>query len=116
MLTRKALADYLAVSVKSANRILPPTSSGSKKITNTRVIDLLNARAVGIQQSDGPLPTILTPEQLAAGITVNGRAVTPAKVLRWARRSVNPLPHYRLTRNCLRFTLAATTAWVDGRG
>lgn len=59
---------------------------------------------------------ILTPEQLADGITVNGRTVTTATVLRWARRIVNPLPHCRVTRNCLRFTLAATTAWVDGRG
>ncbi len=59
------------------------------------------------------LPTLMTPAQVAQEIVVNGKPVSPAKVLRWARRRKNPLPHFRITRNCLRFTRAALTAWLN---
>jgi hypothetical protein len=115
LISRKELCRYLAVSQKSSTRILPAASRGSRIITEARVFARLNQGRVAMPLQGVVLPDLMTPEQVGAQWSLDGKPMPATRVLALARRRRNPLPHFQITRNCLRFTKSAVQAWMEAQ-
>lgn len=56
---------------------------------------------------------LLTEEDVAPLLVVDGRPATPAQVRRFCRRSLFPIPHVRFSRSLVRFPAGAVEWWLS---
>lgn len=113
-LPRETVNERLRLTMSATSyRIVPSTGYGNR-INTDRVVELLNGSRRGDIPAASELPSdLLTPEELAALPELAESAITPREILAWARRTRDPLPHYRLNSHTRRYPRAAALAWME---
>ena len=90
--------------------LCPATPSG--RIRTDFVVALLNKSRVGIVEPLKDIPSdLLSPEQVVERFADSG--ITLKDIRRWTHRRLRVPPHFRLTRNMVRFSESGLRRWLD---
>lgn len=106
--SRAFVNERLKLAKFQSYRIIPATPSG--RISSDYIVDLLNRTGIGVPFRFGIPSDILTTDELVARYAESG--ITSSNIRKWTKRRRKPLPHYRLSRYALRFSLEDVENWL----
>lgn len=111
LMSRRRVADALRLhDINMTYALFPAYAAIGGSIPTAAVVGLLNQCGVGMP-SVHEIPRLVTEDELAEGVEYDGEPMTVQRVRSLCRRRVYPIPHYRITRNTLRFTPGVLDWW-----
>lgn len=113
-LPRETVNERLRLTMSATSyRIVPSTGYGNR-INSDRVVEFLNAVRRGDVPVARELPSdLLTPEELVSLPELADSDITTREILTWARRTRDPIPHYRINSHTRRYPRGAALAWME---
>lgn len=113
-LKRNVVCDKLRLKVRTSYALIG-TAYGAL-ISTDDILALLNRCRRAIPSPLEWMPADLaTPDEMAAEPSLAESGITAHDLLNWARRTKNVAPHFRLSRQTIRFSRAIFLAWLDAR-
>ena len=110
LLSRENLSKILGVNPKLTYKFF--NGREGEYIHESLLIDFLNRHRINIVKIESPFQ-LYSVEDLNKNHTIDGETITAKDILRIAKRTLFPIPHYKFSNKTIRFPKYAVDWWFE---